>query len=235
MNTNRYTNEEEISLSELFGIVKPYLIHIVLISIVFSLLSFIVTKALIKPVYESSATVIVNNRKNESQSITSDEINSARNLASVYGIVIKSNAVMEPVVEVMNTDITMDALSKKVSVSSVDNTQVIKISVKDTDPVLAREYTNEIIKVAPDIIVDMVEAGSVKVVSYPQISNSPISPNTKMNVLVAGMLGFMLSIGFVFVRYLLDKTFRSPQMVEDYLQLPIIGVIPNIESVSGGK
>lgn len=235
MNTNRYTNEEEISLSELFGIVKPYLIHIVLISIVFSLLSFIVTKALIKPVYESSATVIVNNRKNESQSITSDEINSARNLASVYGIVIKSNAVMEPVVEVMNTDITMDALSKKVSVSSVDNTQVIKISVKDTDPVLAREYTNEIIKVAPDIIVDMVEAGSVKVVSYPQISNSPISPNTKMNVLVAGMLGFMLSIGFVFVRYLLDKTFRSPQMVEDYLELPIIGVIPNIESVSGGK
>lgn len=235
MNTNRYTNEEEISLSELFGIVKPYIIHIVLISIVFSLLSFIVTKALIKPVYESSATVIVNNRKNESQSITSDEINSARNLASVYGIVIKSNAVMEPVVEVMNTDITMDALSKKVSVSSVDNTQVIKISVKDTDPVLAREYTNEIIKVAPDIIVDMVEAGSVKVVSYPQISNSPISPNTKMNVLVAGMLGFMLSIGFVFVRYLLDKTFRSPQMVEDYLELPIIGVIPNIESVSGGK
>ncbi len=235
MNTNRYTNEEEISLSELFGIVKPYLIHIVLISIVFSLLSFIVTKALIKPVYESSATVIVNNRKNESQSITSDEINSARNLASVYGIVIKSNAVMEPVVEVMNTDITMDALSKQVTVSSVDNTQVIKISVKDTDPVLAREYTNEIIKVAPDIIVDMVEAGSVKVVSYPQISNSPISPNTKMNVLVAGMLGFMLSIGFVFVRYLLDKTFRSPQMVEDYLELPIIGVIPNIESVSGGK
>ncbi len=235
MNTNRYTNEEEISLSELFGIVKPYLIHIVLISIVFSLLSFIVTKALIKPVYESSATVIVNNRKNESQSITSDEINSARNLASVYGIVIKSNAVMEPVVEVMNTDITMDALSKQVTVSSVDNTQVIKISVKDTDPVLAREYTNEIIKVAPDIIVDMVEAGSVKVVSYPQISNSPISPNTKMNVLVAGMLGFMLSIGFVFVRYLLDKTFRSPQMIEDYLELPIIGVIPNIESVSGGK
>lgn len=235
MNTNRYTSEEEISLSELFGIVKPYLIHIVLISVIFSLLSFIITKTLISPVYESSATVIVNNRKGEGQSITSDELNSARNLASVYGIVIKSNAVMEPVIEEMNTDISMDDLSKKVSVTSVDNTQVIKISVKDTDPELAREYTNEIIKVAPGIIVDMVEAGSAKVVSYPQIPNNPISPNTKMNVLVAGMLGFMLSIGFVFVRYLMDKTFRSPQMVEDYLEIPIIGVIPNIESVRGGK
>lgn len=235
MDTKQYTNEEEISLAELFGIIKPYLIHIILISVIFSLLSFIFTKVLIDPVYESSATVIVNNRKDEGQSITSDEINSARNLASVYGIVIKSNAVMEPVVEAVNADITMDALTKKVSVSSVDNTQVIKISVKDTDPNLAREYTNEIIKVAPDIIVDMVEAGSVKVVSYPQTPTSPISPNTKMNVLVAGMLGFMVSVGFVFMRFLMDKTFRSPDSVEASLDIPVLGVIPNVESVKGGK
>ena len=209
MNTNQQNYEEEISLSELYGIVKPYLIHILLISIIFSLLSFIFTKSFVKPVYESSATVIVNNRREENQFVSTDELNSARNLASVYGIVITSNAVMEPVVNELGADITMEQLSKKVSVSPVDNTQVIKISVKDTNPELARVYTNEIIKVAPDILMEMVEAGSVKVVSYPQEPTTPISPNTKMNVLVAGMLGFMLSVGVVFMRFLLDKTFRK--------------------------
>ena len=235
MNNNQYTNEEEISLSELYGIVKPYLVHIVLISIIFSLMSFIITKTLIKPIYESSATIIVNNRRDENQFISSDELNSARNLASVYGIVITSNAVMEPVINELEVDLTMDQLSKKVSVTPVDNTQVIKISVKDQDPELARVYTNEIIKVAPDIMVEMVEAGSVKVVSYPQEPTAPISPNVKMNVLVAGMLGFMLSIGFVFMRFLLDKTFRNAESVENTLGIPVIGVIPNLTSVKGGK
>lgn len=235
MNTNYHNQEEEISLSELFGVVKPYIVHIVLVSVIFALVSFIFTKTLIDPVYESTATIIVNNRKTEGQSITSDEINSARNLASVYSIVIKSNAVMEPVIQSMNSDITMEALSKKVSVSSMDNTQVMKITVKDTDPLLAQKYNNEILKFAPDIMVDMVEAGSVKIVSYPQVSENPISPNTKMNVLVAGMLGFMLSVGFVFIRFLMDKSFRNPKAVEDYLNIPVLGVIPNVDSVKGGK
>ncbi len=192
--------ENEISLSELFAIVKPFFVHIILVSIVFALVSFLVTKTLIKPVYESSATIIVNNRKDDSNNaISTDEINSAKNLASVYSIIIKSDAVMEPIIEENGFEITNSELSKKVSVSPVDNTQVIKISVKDTDPELARVYANEIIKVAPEVIVDMVEAGSSKVVSYPKIATSPISPNVKMNVLVAGMLGFMLSLGIVFI------------------------------------
>lgn len=235
MNTNYTHNEEEISLSDIFGILKPYLLHIVLLTVIFAMVSFVFTKTMIDPVYQSSATLIVNNRRDEGQSVTNDELNSARGLASVYSIVIKSNAVMEPVVKNLDSGITMDELSRKITVSSVDNTQVIRISVKDTDKEKAQVYTNEIIKVAPEILVDMVEAGSVKVMSYPQIANSPISPNTKMNVLVAGMLGFMLSVGIVLVRYLMDKTVRSTRDVETYLGVPVLGVIPNYESVRGGK
>ncbi len=235
MNTNYNQNEEEISLSELFSIVKPYVLHILIVSVVFSLLSFGFTKLLVKPVYESNATLIVNNRKDEAQNITSDEINSARNLASVYSIVIKSNAVMEPVIKSMDTDITMEELSSKITVSSVDNTQVLKISVKDTNKELAQQYTSGIIKVAPSIMVDMVEAGSVKIISEPEIPNSPISPNVKMNVLVAGMLGFMLSIGVVFIRYIMDKTYKNPRELEADLEIAVLGVIPNFESVRGGK
>lgn len=233
MDNQRYQEmEEEISLSELYAIVKPFILHIILVSIVFALVSLIITKTLIKPTYESSATIIVNNKKEDSNtSISTDEINSAKNLAAVYSIIIKSDAVIEPVIETNNFDITQDQLSKKVSVSPVNNTQVIKISVQDRDPEMARRYTNEIIKVAPEVIVDMVEAGSSKVVSYPKVSLTPVSPNIKMNILVAGMLGFMLSLGFVFTRYLLDKTFKNPDELEKTLGVPVLGVIPSFESV----
>lgn len=229
--------EEEISLVELFGVVKPYIRLIVAISIVFALLSFLYTKVIIKPVYESSATLIVNNRKEEgNQSITNDEITSAKNLAAVYSIIIKSDAVMAPVVAETSTSLSTSQLASKVSVSAVNGTQVIKVSVRDTNPEKAKLYAEEIVTVAPQIIVDMVEAGSVKLVSNPHLPTNPISPNVKSNVLIAFALGAILSTGFVVVRHLLDRTFKAPEDVEKHLGIPVIGIIPNIASVSkGGK
>ena len=236
-NFNPHIEEEEISLSELFEIVKPNLVYIILFSIILGLGSFLVTKLASEPIYQSEATMLGNNRRDDaSGNITSDEINSARNLASVYSIIIKSDAVMIPVLDSLNLDMLPSQLASKVSVSAVDNTQVMRVSVKDTEPELAQLINQEILNVAPDIIVDMVEAGSARIVSYPQIPVNPISPNLKMNVLVATMLGFMLSTGFVFVRHLMDKTFRTEKDIENQLGIPVIGVIPNVQSVKkGGK
>lgn len=229
--------EEEISLSEIFAIIKPYIIYILLFSVILGLGSFLFTKVAIQPVYQSNATMIINNRKDDAaNAITSDEINTARNLASVYSIIIKSDAVTEPVVEALGLDLAPQQLAEMITVSSVDNTQVIRISVKNIDPELAQALNQEILNVAPDIIVDVVEGGSARVISYPQIPESPVSPNVVMNVLVAFMLGMMLSTGYVFVRFMLDKTFKTQQEIEKVLGIPVIGVIPNVQSVrKGGK
>ncbi len=237
LNANQTTTEEEISLSELFGIIKPYIIYIILFGIILGLGSFLVTKVAIAPTYQSNATMIINNRKDDGQNaITSDEINTARNLASVYSIIIKSDAVMIPVISELGTDLTSAQLASMISVSSVDSTQIIRISVKSTDPEFAREVAQEIVNIAPNIIVEMVEAGSARVVSYPQTPTNPVAPNVRMNTLVAFMLGIMLSVGFVFVRYMMDKTFRTQEDIEKYLGIPVIGAIPNVDSVrKGGK
>ncbi|AMC94072.1 hypothetical protein AOC36_08745 [Erysipelothrix larvae] len=236
-NNVEFIQEDEISIRELYEIFKPYLLMIVAVGIVFSMVGYLGTKFLIAPMYQSTATLIVNNRRDTSDdSITNDEITSAKNLATVYSIIIKSDAVMGPVVENTNTGITTSQLAKNVSVSAVDSTQVIRVSVKDEDPLLAQKFVNEIVKVAPDIIIDMVEAGSVRVVSLPQVPTSPVSPNTLMNAMIAGILGIMLSAGIVLVRHLMDRTFRSPDDIERYLGVPVIGIIPNIQEVSrGGK
>lgn len=228
-------NNVELGIGDIINIIKPYILHLVFVFLIFSMCSYIFTCLLIQPVYQSSATVIVNNRRKDATAITGDEINSAKNLASVYSIIIKSNAVMEPVIEELNVDLSNQDLSSKVSVSAIDNTQVIKISVTDPDREMARNYVNEIIKVAPDIIVEKVEAGDIKIVSYPQVSRAPISPNIKMNVLLSGVVGVMLSLGIVILRYFLDATFKSPKEIENALGIPLLGVIPNSDSVHGHK
>lgn len=234
---NKFDNETEveISLVELYRVVRPYLLHIVLVAVVFSMLSFLYTKVIVKPIYESRASIVVNNRRSETEIITNDEITTARNLANLYAVIIKSESVLQPVINRSGEKITINQLSSKVSVSAVDNTAVLSIRVKDQDPQVALEYLREIVSTAPSVLEDKVEAGSVKVISEPSVSTTPVSPNTTMNVAIAGILGGMLALGVVLLRHFLDRTIKSEEDINEKLGLPVIGVVPSFEKVRSSK
>jgi capsular polysaccharide biosynthesis protein len=83
---------------------------------------------------------------------------------------------------------------------------------------------------APDIIIDTVEAGSVKTIDKPTVSSSPVSPNKKINALLMAMLGIIVSAGFFILKFMLDNTFKSELDIKKHLDLPVLGIIPSIES-----
>ncbi len=226
---------DEIELSELFKILKQNILIILITSAVFMTAGFLFTFFLIKPQYQSQATLIVNNKREENTNITTDEMNTAKNLAGVYSIIIKSDSVMSGVVNNLSLDMTTEELSKKITVSAVDNTQVMRITTKDTSPERAQQITAEVVKIAPDFIVEMVEAGSVKIIADAKLDNNKVSPNLKMNVLVSLVLGMMLSIAYVLVKHMMDRSFKSESDVERILDLPVLGIIPNVDSVRGVK
>ena len=234
-NQNTQFDSEEIDLSEIFVIIKRNIIVILLAGLVLGVLAFSYTKLAVKKQYVSSGTLIVNNRKSESSSVTNDEITSAKNLASVYSIVIKSEPILNTVKTNLNLDMSTESLSRLITVSSVDATQVMKISVKTTDPELSEKIANEVLNVSPEIILDTVEAGSVKLISPAKVNMNAVSPNVLQNTMIAVILGFMLSVGGILVVNLLDKTFKNEEDIEKYLGLPLLGVIPNVDSVKGAS
>jgi capsular polysaccharide biosynthesis protein len=52
-----------------------------------------------------------------------------------------------------------------------------------------------------------------------------VGPATLRNGIIGALVGMMLAIGIVFLRYLLDNTFKNAQDVERYLGLPVLGEI----------
>ena len=47
-----------------------------------------------------------------------------------------------------------------------------------------------------------------------------------MNIAIAGVLGIMLGIGLVFLVEYLDNTIKTPEDIERYVGLPVLGIIP---------
>ena len=226
-------NQEEISLYEIYAILKRKIVQIVLVTVVLTLLTFLYSSLLVTKNYSSSGTIIVNNRRDEGANITNDEINSAKGLASVYSIVIKSDPIMDKVISNLGLDMTTKELQNAISVNSVNATQVMEIKATTKNAELSADIVNEILKVSPEEIISKVEAGSVNVISPAKVNNNAVSPNSKRNALLVGVLTAMVMSGIFLLIDLLDKRVKSEEDLEKYLGYPLLGIIPNVDSVKG--
>lgn len=184
------------------------------------------------PKYEASALMIVNTRQDTSATVTSDQINSATKLVSTYSIILKSDTVLNQVIQNLGLSLDYQHLAERVTVSAVDDTQVMKVTVTSDNPEWARQVCEQITQISPDVILEAVEAGSVKVISNASISPEPVSPNVSRNTALGAVAGLVISVGIVFLMVLLDNKINNEEDVSKYLDLTVVGVIPEYE---GGK
>lgn len=228
-------NEENevIDLTEILSAVRQHLLELIFVTLAAALVGFTASKFLMIPKYDSSALMIVNTRQDVNANVTSDQINSATKLVSTYSIIIKSDTVLQQVIDNLGLNLTYAKLNKRVTVAAVDDTQVMKITVQSDSPEWARQVCEQIITVAPDVIKEAVEAGSVKVISNPSLATEPVSPNIKKNTMLAAAVGFVLVIGIIVLQVLLDNKINTEEDVTKYLDMTVLGVIPQYDQ--GGK
>lgn len=228
-------NEENevIDLTEILSAVRQHLLELIFVTLAAALVGFMASKFLMTPKYDSSALMIVNTRQDVNANVTSDQINSATKLVSTYSVIIKSDTVLQQVIDNLGLNLTYAQLNKRVTVAAVDDTQVMKITVQSDSPEWARQVCEQIITVAPDVIKEAVEAGSVKVISNPSLATEPVSPNIMKNTMLAAAVGFVLVIGIIVLQVLLDNKINTEEDVTKYLDMTVLGVIPQYDQ--GGK
>ena len=228
-------NEENevIDLVEILYAIRQHLLEVILATVVAAIIGFAASKFLMTPQYSSSAMMIVNTRQDVTSNVTSDQINSATKLVATYSIIIKSDTVLQQVIENLGLGMTYSELNSRVSVQAVDDTQVMKITVNSTSPEWAQTVCDEILAVSPDIIKEAVEAGSVKVISKASLNLNAISPNIKKNTALGAMVGLVLALGIIVLQVLLDNKINTEEDVTKYLDMTVLGVIPQYDQ--GGK
>ena len=224
-------SEKEIDLRFIFEILKKNIIPLVLVTVIVGAMSFFGSMLFIPKQYEADAMLIVNNKQTDNQGVGSGEIIAAQNLAEVYSIIIKSDTVLQQVIDDLKLNMTYEQLYKAISVSSVDSTQVISVKMRSTDADFAKKIIADVVKVAPPVIADKVEAGSVKVISEARISNNgnPVSPNLTKNAMFGAVIGFVITLAVVFIKAFFRNTLKTENDITNTLGIPLLGIIPEID------
>ena len=71
---------------------------------------------------------------------------------------------------------------------------------------------------------------SVRIVDRALEPNEPFAPSLKKNLLAAIVLGLAIGLALAFFLSYVDRTLRTPEQVERFVQLPPLGVIPARET-----
>ena len=221
-------DEETIDLMELARLLWAHAVQIVAVAVAAALICLLVCMFALTPKYQASVNMIVNTRQDTTTTFTSDNFNSAKNLIGTYAVIIKGNTVLNEVIDTLGLDMTYGELYSMVNVADVDSTQIMKITVTDTDAKRAGEIVQTIADIVPDVLVEKVEAGSCKTVSDVSINPNKVFPQTQKYVVLAALLGAVVVCGILILAHLLHDTVVDDEDVQKKLGLPVLGLIPEV-------
>lgn len=233
---------EEIDLKEFVMLFWDRKVSIILITIIFMLIGIIYSVGFVTPKYTSSTTLLLatsESSNSKTNTITTSDITLNSKLVSTYSELVKSKNVTRQVISNLGINETEDELRNSITVSSVKDTELIKISVTDKNATNAYNIANEIAKVFTQKVSEIYNINNVQVLDQAEISTTPSNINHTKDIIMFTFVGLFVAIVFVLVANMLDTTIKSSEEVEKLCNVPVIASIPlysfEIATNKGGK
>lgn len=220
----------EISLEEIFAIMRKYLLLGIILCVVGAALGYTVCKVAVKPTYSSRLTLYVNNTgDDQDRTLDLNNINASQKLVSTYVEILKSDTLLEKVTQTIEGAMTVEEIRAAIQANALNDTEIIEVNVVTEDPEISWLIAGKLSTAGPAEILRVVDAGSVKVIDKPKVNEIPVGPNTKIFILVGAFIGVLICLVIIFFREILNNTIKSGSEVEKTYDIPLLAVIPDIE------
>lgn len=225
MNQQRYIEQDdELDIRELLYAVKKRLALVLILPIIFSGIAAAVSYFVLKPVYQANVSIIIS--KNEGSILTQSDVSMYQSLVKTYIEIAKSDVVAERAIKEGNLEMSVRTLQSSLTVSSQEETQIIKMSVnsgQSTDAVekveaLAQAFLQESKRLLP--------SGNIEIMDHANVPQSPIKPKKIRNIIGAFVVGLMTAMVLAILIEYMKDTVKSEEDIEKYFGIPVIGVIP---------
>ncbi len=221
---------EEFSFSNIIGLLLPRWPLILISTILLGTLSFFYSVFLITPVYEAGGTLYISGDTDEIiRDANLSDLMLSQELAKTYGQILSSNTFFKEVAEKSNTGYTYDQIQAMASITNIEETGILYITVRNADPSIAYRLTNIILELAPAELERVVVRGTATIIDPAEMPTAPSSPNIPKNTVIGAFLGFLLAVVFVFLADLFDNTVKTAEELERTFDIPVLGMIPSIE------
>lgn len=222
----RNEEEIEINLSELFQLLKSKYKLIIISILVCTLIAGVVTVFFINKKYQSTARIYPKPEVTDGV-VDYTQINANNLMVNNYVALLKGNNIQSQVAQSLNLQ-TQD-IKNAISITNETNTQIISVSATTTDPELSKQIVDEMVSTFKTMAKESFNINNITTVDQAEIPTTPISPSLKMNLAIGALLGAFMSMGYLFIQFMLDTRIHNKEEAEKYLGIPNLGSIPYFE------
>lgn len=226
--------EKILDVSGMIIILKKNLWLILLCGVVGGILSGIITKTFVVPQYQSVTKSMVLNQQ-DSNSITYSDFQSSTQFIEDYIEVIKSNTVLQEVIDRLQLEESTDELLDIMDVSIINETHILRISVLAESAEKAQKIAECITVTAAEIFTKIMRTDAVDIIDHAILRNRPVRPNFKINILLGVAVGMLVSVINLMIRDLMDDRIYTADNLNDIYEYPVVGTIPYVEMLAKRK
>ncbi|MDU7286526.1 polysaccharide biosynthesis tyrosine autokinase [Corynebacterium kroppenstedtii] len=208
--------------------------------------------------YTSTASVFVSVDSDGSISDAYQSTQFAEQRMQSYAQLVSGDVLAEQVIKDLNLDMTPRDLTKELEATVVQDTVVMEISATDTDAAQAQRIASDAVKVLSNQAEQLeartdnndnkgnsksrsssnqqsTTAPRISLINSPEKATQPSSPKMAMNLILGGVLGFLVACILVALRFFLDRSVRSSEELVRRTGLPKLGRVPVIPEAQRTK
>ncbi len=221
---------EEVDLKELFVYFIRRISIIVAMTVLCLLTGIVYTMFIKTPLYRGDTTLILVNRnlENSNSAITQSDVLLNQKLVSTYTQIAKSKKVVKQVIEDLNLKYSYSDLYSHISVSNVNDTEIIKISVSDKEPEKAAQIANTLANVFRDEVSEVYHLENITILDKAEVQSTPYNIKVVKTAGICFVAGVAMSVMLLFILYYFDNSIKSSDEVEKKLGIAVIGTIPHV-------
>lgn len=220
---------EKVEIYEFWKTLKQrkFLIMGLTLSVVF--ITWLVSIYVIKPVYEVTATLVVQTNSTNNQ-IGYNDLMVNQKLVKTYTEIIKSRYICETVIQKLGLRISVRELLEKISVKAANDSLLTSITVTDNNPDLAVQIANTFAQTFSENLKFIMKVDNVTILDFAKFTNDmdPVRPRPYIYMVIAGVLSLMAAMGLAILLESLDQTVKTEERLEEIMAVPVLGIIPDM-------
>lgn len=224
-NNNINKDEVEIDLSQVFKLLKKSLRLIIVCALLGAVIAFAFTMFFIEKKYSSQARIYLIPRITEQGIVDSSAVSTNSKLVNNYVSLMKGENILSKVAEKLELT-SVDEVKRSLSITNEANTEIIAVTATTNNPTKSKQIAEATVSIFYSEMKENLKIDNMTTVDSPKINNGAVSPNKKTNTVIGALVGILLSCGFIFLKYILDKRLRNRTEAENFLNIPVLAEIP---------
>ena len=175
---------------------------LVLVPILAIIFSAIISVYVLTPLYRSSTTLMVFKQPTaaEPYEVRIGTITLNQKLVKTYSELAQSRVVYEEIIKQNNLPMTVEELRSKITVETLGETELLRITADSTNPTLSAMLANETARILLEKVAELMVLDNIQIINTATPSSTPVWPNHTLNMLLAGVIGLLLVVGVALLR-----------------------------------